>query len=338
MDKSINELCHVSLIRLSVCLCFITGHTLVLSKEAQAGEKGTVTALVENDYFAQRDRNYTNGLRLSYVTPTIEAREFEKRLLGPDDGLTKHRRSYSIGQALFTPDDIFTADPQPNDHPYAGYLFGEYALVAEHKQTIEIFTVEFGLVGPWAQGEETQNLFHRHTGREVAEGWDHQIDNEPALTLSYDRKLPPVLDFDAGLLEIDMSPSFGGSLGNVRTHAQAGLSIRIGSNLPTDYGPARIRPSLTGAGYFSSEQPISWYAFGGIQGRAVVHSIFLDGSLFDDTPPGVNSEPFVSDIQTGLAVQIAGVQFAWTYVFRSERFEGQEGSDRFGAVSLSFKL
>ena len=313
---------------------FVSGMVL-FPYAAEAADKGTLTVLLENDYFAQRDRNYTNGIRVSYVTPKRSVSEFEKGLLGKDDGLSHYRRSYSLGQAMFTPDDIFTPEPQINDHPYAGYLFGEYALISERQDNVEILTVEFGIVGPWALGEEAQNFFHKSTGRELAEGWEHQIDNEPALNISYDRKLPPIVDLGAGPINVDLSPSFGGTLGNVRTHAQAGLTMRIGSHLPTDYGPARIRPSLTGAGYFSSAQPISWYAFAGVQWRAVAHSIFLDGSLFNDTPPGVNSEPFVGDLQTGLAIQVGRAQFAWTYIFRSERFDTQEGPDRFGAISAS---
>ncbi len=321
--------------KLTNTLLIILIFLILFPSDSQGADRGTLTVLLENDYFAQRDRNYTNGIRVSYVTPPKSVTQFEMDLLGKDDGSTRYRRSYSLGQALFTPDDIFTPEPQVNDHPYAGYLFGEYALISERKQNVEILTIEFGVVGPWALGEEAQNFFHKNTGRKLAEGWENQINNEPVFNISYDRKLPPVLEVGAGPINVDFSPSFGGTLGNVRTHAQAGLTMRIGSHLPTDYGPARIRPSLTGAGYFSSSQMMSWYAFAGIQGRAVAHSIFLDGSLFDDTPPGVDSEPFVSDLQTGLAIQLGRTQFAWTYIFRSERFDTQEGPDRFGAISMS---
>ena len=135
-------------IRYVFLACAILIHSSVLFQTARAGEKGTLSALVENDYFAQRDRNYTNGLRVSYVTPVIDVSAFEKRLLGKDSGATKYRRSYSVGQALYTPDEIFTSEPQPDDHPYAGHLFGEYALISERDKSIEIVTLEFGLVGP----------------------------------------------------------------------------------------------------------------------------------------------------------------------------------------------
>ncbi|MBK8542978.1 MAG: DUF2219 family protein [Caulobacteraceae bacterium] len=52
--------------------------------------------------------------------------------------------------------------------------------------------------------------------------------------------------------------------------------------------PAHI-PSLAGAGYFTPRDNFSWYVFAGIEGRAVAHNIFLDGSLFRDDDPSVSS-------------------------------------------------
>ena len=96
--------------------------------------------------------------------------------------------------------------------------------------------------------------------------------------------------------------------------------------------------SPAGAGYFTPRDNFSWYVFVGIEGRAVAHNIFLDGSLFRDEDPSVSSNTFVSDLQAGLVVQVLQTQIAFTYVERAEEFEEQTDPQRFGAVSISRKF
>jgi lipid A 3-O-deacylase len=78
-------------------------------------------------------------------------------------------------------------------------------------------------------------------------------------------------------LEFDVIPHFGGSLGNVFTYAAAGFTVRLGSDLDQDFGP-RIRPSLPGGGYFRAQKGFNWYLFAGLEGRAGLRNIFLDGN------------------------------------------------------------
>ncbi len=62
--------------------------------------------------------------------------------------------------------------------------------------------------------------------------------------------------------------------------------LRFGRNLEADYGPNRIRPSLSGTSYFNAdylEDPFGFYVYVGAQGRAVAQNIFLDGNTFRDS-------------------------------------------------------
>ena len=102
-----------------------------------------------------------------------------------------------------------------------------------------------------------------------------------------------------------------------------------------DFGPPRIRPSLPGSGYFRLQKDFNWYLFAGLEGRAVLQNIFLDGNTFSDSH-SVNKKLFVGDLQAGLTAQWARFQFSYTQIFRTREFEGQGSADIFGALSLSY--
>ena len=302
---------------------------------------GTWTFVWENDYFANTDRNYTNGVRLSYIsgfkTPNGVSRFVSRRLLGADDD-AGIRRGFAIGHSIFTPQDISATAPLPDQHPYAGWLYGEYSVVVEQRDIIDQFSLQVGVVGPAAGGEFVQNNWHELIGAQNVNGWDNQIGNEPGIVLSYERKMRALKSIDRNGLSADVTPSYGVSFGNIYTHARAGLTFRLGSDLRNDYGPPRIRPSLAGGGYFSPRDRFSWYVFAGAEGRAVAHNIFLEGSLFREGDPSVDKHVLTGDFQAGLVMQVRRIQVAYTYVYRTEEFATQDGAQQFGAVSISGKF
>lgn len=304
-------------------------------------DSGTFTFVWENDYFANTDRNYTNGLRISYLSgfkqPNGVSRWVADNILGADEN-TGVRRGFAVGQSIFTPQDTAASEPLPDQHPYAGWLYGEYSVVVEQQNIIDQFTLQGGVVGPSAGGEFVQNNWHDLIGGEPVNGWDNQIDDEPGFVVSYERKHRALMKGGDTEFGFDVTPSYGFSAGNVHTHVRAGLMLRVGADLKNDYGPPRVRPSLAGGGYFSPRDRFSWYVFAGAEGRAVAHNIFLDGSLFRNGDPSVDSNVLVGDFQAGLVLQVRRFQLAYTNVFRTKEFTTQEGAQQFGAVSFSVKF
>ena len=304
-------------------------------------DRSTWSFVWENDYFAGTDRNYTNGLRIAYLSGLKEPKGFSKYLarsvLGLDEN-ARVRQGFAVGHSIFTPEDTEVVAPLPDQHPYAGWLYGEYALVAQERRRVHQLTFQAGVVGPAAQGEWVQNNWHDLINGDPVNGWDNQIENEPGFVLSYDRRFRAIYEFNASSFGFDVTPSLGASVGNVHTRARAGLTLRVGNDLGNDYGPARVRPSLAGAGFFSPADDFSWYVFLGVSGSAVAHNIFLDGSLFRDNDPSVDSRVLIGDIQAGLAVQVRRVQIAYTFIERTKEFETQSDHQEFGAVSISVKF
>lgn len=127
------------------------------------------------------------------------------------------------------------------------------------------------------------------------------MENELGINLFYEQARRLNKNIFLNSLEYDVIPHFGGSLGNVFTYAAAGLTVRIGPDLDEDFGSPRIRPSLPGGGFFRSKKGFNWYLFAGIEGRLILHNIFLDGNTFSSSH-SVDKKLWVGDLQAGLAI------------------------------------
>ncbi|MBR9970867.1 lipid A deacylase LpxR family protein [Magnetospirillum sulfuroxidans] len=317
---------------------------------AQAGDAYRFTLLEENDsLYADSDQHYTQGLRLSVLSPALARQDgwndaFDLMAgLGPvfitGEAASARRISLFLGQSIFTPQDTARVDPDPDDRPYGGWLYAGVGLLQEtDRHMLEQLELAVGVVGPAALGRQAQNDYHQFINIAEANGWGGGIQTEPGLMLSYERlwRVPLAGDGDNG---VDIVPQLGATLGNVFTYAGGGALLRAGRNLRGDYGPARIRPGLTGTDYFDDDHldgALGFYFFAGIQGRAVGRNIFLDGNSFRQSPR-VDKNIFVGDVQ-------AGVSLFWSNDFhmtvsavrRSREFEGQNSPDVIGTATLGF--
>ena len=93
----------------------------------------TVNLYVENDLFSETDQDYTSGIRMSWVSPDladyIESDELPSWVKSINKRLTFFHRSHeglqrnvivSVGQQIYTPQDLNRTDLIEDDRPYAG--------------------------------------------------------------------------------------------------------------------------------------------------------------------------------------------------------------------------
>ena len=300
-----------------------------------------------NDIFGGSDRHFTHGTRFSALSPDGEVPHFiesaAKALpLFPNDG--NLRITYSLGQEIFTPERIEERELIEDDRPYAGWTYLGIGLTSENGDQLDTLELNAGMIGPASLADKTQIEYHKLIDVQVPEGWENQLHNEPGVVLYYERKWRnlweanisslPVLDE----LAFDLTPHLGGALGNVYTYGAGGVTLRIGEDLPDDYGPPRLRPALPGSDYFRPDDWFGWYFFAGFEGRAVLRNIFLDGNTFRDSH-SVDKYPLVGDLQAGLAVMLGErVRLAYTHLWRTKEFREQDAPDQFGTLSLSVRF
>jgi hypothetical protein len=306
-----------------------------------------LNAKFENDMFGGgTDRHFTHGTGISCLTSPIhwivKAAEklpwftFEKSQGGTTD--LQARGSLSLGQNIYTPEDITREELIKGDRPYGGWLYAGFGLVANQgSRRFDKIELTLGVIGPWSLAETVQVNWHSLFGLREPRGWDNQLNNEAAVNLFYeqawrfDRR-----GFISGL-DYDILPHFGGALGNVFIYPAAGITLRVGSDLQDDFGPPRIRPSLPGGGIFRTRTGFNWYLFAGVEGRVVLRNIFLDGNTFSDSH-SVDKKILVGDLQTGIALQYKRLRVAYTQIFRTKEYDAQDRPDCFGALSISYQF
>ena len=88
------------------------------------------------DLFSDTDRNYTNGVKISLISPDlisfVESGKlpewslkyiYKLPFINDPDPALKRKVEFSIGQNMYTPADISRSDLIVNDRPYAGWTY-----------------------------------------------------------------------------------------------------------------------------------------------------------------------------------------------------------------------
>ena len=306
------------------------------------GKKRYFTFTTENDlYGAGTDQNYTNGLRLGWFKarqkPPGITEEFEKILPFLDINETTSV-AYSLGHNIYTPDAVESPFQDPNDRPWAAFLYGSMAMVTLEANHIDEYELTLGVVGPMALGEPIQRTWHKLVDSTNPSGWDNQLSNEPGLILSWQRRWPQAWYADMDDLFVSFMPHAGATVGNIYTYANAGGTVKLspGANRWGDK-PLRVRPAIPGTGYFRASDKLSWELFFGLDGRAVARNIFLDGNTFTSSH-SIDKKPLVADANVGVALTYGHTRLSYTLVYRTKEFDGQNNEDIFGAVSIGYNF
>lgn len=317
----------------------------------------TFTFLFENDLFGDTDAQYTNGIKLSWLSPDLKNLEtasavpdwllrivrglnaFEHRIV--QDDTRQFNIGVALGQMMFTPEDTQSRALVVDDRPYAGWLYGTLSFVSKTDDVADTLDLQLGVIGPASLAEQAARLVHDIRDLPKHRGWDNQIENEPGVLVYYERKWRVFRTTLVTDVEFDFITHAGGAVGNVAAYLATGGEARIGWRLPHDFGTSLIRPGgdanaptvvSQGSGIAHA---LGVYAFAGVGGRAVGRDIFLDGNTFKDSHD-VDKKHFVGDLVVGASIVFRGTKLSYAQVFRTREFDGQDRKHNFGSISLSW--
>ncbi len=320
---------------------------------------------IENDTFVKgnsTDEWYTNGVRINW-SPVADkfGLPFDGaiiNLLGSGLCVGTHTgirpTTYFIGQNMYTPNKIADPNPQPNDRPWAGWLYlgKKYQVIGKASATPVLRSLEgsIGVLGPKSYAEQTQKMVHDIFHATTPQGWDNQISGRMTLSLNYLEKMKFGSEIADAIFE------YGGNVGNVMNYANSGLTFRVGHNL-CDFGvstiPVTVQSQLhynstdnqpaanpskgdTGCDEKEMQRKLSFYGFAGLGIKAVASNVFIDGR----TKNGVSSismRPFVYDLNAGLTIRKNAWAFSYIFVRRSKEFDGGvEHPHKFGSIAVSW--
>lgn len=196
--------------------------------------------------FGHTDRWYTNGTRYSW---TYRANDPDSTLGRMGAAIGKYAMridqtptlTYTVGQTMYTPRDITVATFQPDDRPWAAFLY--LGVTGSHNDGEGSFStadLKLGWTGQPALGEFTQETVHRVIGSPRPAGWAHQIEPRLGVQLSYAKV--HLLAQDILKDRVGLQVGWGGALGSLRNYANANATVVVG-NLAT-YGGKRTPPLL----------------------------------------------------------------------------------------------
>jgi lipid A 3-O-deacylase len=320
-----------------------------------AGRAEGFRFLFENDMFsghrslnrnAESDRWYTNGLKF---IATECPRKPEPRLGGaPMSGLAEfflgasHQFGYTVGQLIYTPENLDLVQPQPTDRFWGGYAYvGSVAQGTRADGNIETLEVDVGVLGPLSLAEEAQTLIHKVRKFNIPQGWGNQLRTEPTLNAHYLRMYggghkPELIK---GHLKGDVVPHYGVAIGTVFNYVHGGATFRIGDNLDAAPAGSIEIPSLGGVQPYKKR----WNVFLRVDLRITAYNAFIDGGMFrgDPHPTQVELRPLTYMLNRGLSFETDDWRFTILFNRRSREFNNLPGSrsvHSFGTINFEYKF
>lgn len=336
-------------ILLSLNLYCLAEDTSLEDNASPSPDYNNFTVYWENDFFTGTDRDYTNGIKLTWSSSFDELKKSNipawsdpvYRILpfikGSESTLAF---SLSIGQDIYTPHDTNSPDLIVDDRPYAGYTYIAAGFHSRRDVQKNTWEIQIGIVGPASYAETVQNAAHDFTGNDRAKGWKNQLNNEITIDATYESQWRAWSSRSYSNFAFDLIPHLGARIGTVNTYLNWGVELRMGWNLPNDFGSCPIRAGCEISPPFSMDGIISssLHLFISTDGKIIAHDIFLDGNNFRDSH-SVNKKPLVGEFVYGITWQLNEFKITYSIIFRSKQFDTQLASKHdYGSLNLSYSF
>lgn len=243
------------------------------------------TVTVDNDLFrpgTNTDRWYTNGV---HVAGSYKLAHTPKVLHGWQDFWTRMFESgncatvsMAAGQNMYTPRRINVAAAQPFDRPWGGFLYGGLGAYrfeprrGEEAGFHDAVDLKVGAIGPASLAEEAQTQWHKLIGSPQPLGWANQLRPQLGVQAGFRRTIRHI---DEGLWRLHSF--YGGTLGNTRTQAVAGVTLHIagGGHVFSDSDEGDFAPLD-----FNNRSGGHIGGFIQLQGKHVAYNRFITGPTF----------------------------------------------------------
>ena len=294
----------------------------------------------ENDMYFGRDYDYTAGLRLSTLyhikNPLKNIYDFSPLNFGGADTY----RSFALVHQIYTPKNKEVSYLIKDDRPYAGWTYFEVGIHKSSKTHLRSLNVKLGIVGPLAGAEANQNYLHNAIGAQHVNGWDNQLHNEPGFNLKYTHKWR--FRYDEGkFLQSSFIPFSELELGNISTKATTGFSMRIGKNIPKDFGVSSIDiggedgiPSYEES-LLSKKQDWSFSLNMNAAASMVAWDIFLDGNTDGDSH-SVKKEEIIGYVGAGFSIRYKNFIIDFVRIYNTRKFNSEDKGQNTGSLIFSW--
>lgn len=220
----------------------------------------------DNDVFFSMDYYYTNGIKFSYVHPTLQL----SRIMQITIPYRKRSLNYygmHLVQNMYTPTRLDLEEVLVGDRPFASYLYlGFFKTTFDDTKMIKIHSgFDMGMLGPTSLGGLIQTTMHSTEPT----GWVNQIGND--VVLSYHAMI------EKGILEkgiLTWLVSGGGIAGTLYNNLYISTTIMAGKQQPYFSGKGLQ------CGTNITTQGLQYNVFAGLKTTVVGYDATLQGGVF----------------------------------------------------------
>jgi hypothetical protein len=297
---------------------------------------GAYTIRFENDFLLGTDRGYTGGLMLGWSSKEY-GNHGDVPLLGwiPIPGKSGRTSSstLTLGQGVYTPDNLASPAPIEGDRPYAGLLHltvGARFRTARQQQTFE---TTVGLVGPSSLAKSSQDLIHKLAPAREHQGWESQLRDEAIFqgTFEYDWKALVVGSREG--FKLELIPHYKAGLGTLSTFLGLGGQVRAGWNLSDDFGMDLPKPGGLRTLTPSEGKGAGLEIYLAADRMRVIRNLLLDGNTFE-VSHRVKREPFTSAFLVGLNLRLGRIHIGHEYVRWTKRYRTEAQGHAYSSFTL----
>lgn len=278
--------------------------------------------------FYGQDRYYTNGLFIYFRHATDQQKLGEK--------LEKLTYEITAGQKMYNPISGYRPNPQTQDRPFAGYLYGGASVNLFYKSERILKTgIEVGTVGPKALGEDAQKLLHDIVGFYEIDGWQYQIKNETAVNLS--AQYTQLLHRNANK-NTDFSFEGYANIGTTFSGAGAGILFRAG-NINQLFNSNYYNASINNNSKTEKLVKNELFFYAKPQLNYVAYDATVQGSMFNnDSPVTFKTKPLVFAQQLGINYSTPRFTFDFGLIFKSKEIKSTAKAHQYGSISMLYRF
>lgn len=286
----------------------------------------------------QSDRHYSNGAGFAFTYQPQWADDLADGLGLAANGTAA---GFIAAQEIYTPNDILRTVPETDDRPYTGYLRGGLFWQRERQNQLDHVQLDLGIIGDSSLAEETQLEVHRIFDADRPNGWDYQQPDYIAANLTYRRTARidlPALPLGESSPDWQLLPYGEVLAGSVYVTAGLGGTVRIGWNLPNDFGPSRLDAPGSFTAVPERNSGLSVYGFARGEGRYVAWNALLARDIDRSGGQDITPKEFVAEGELGVALayrwDATEIELAYSQTYLTHEFEEQRQEDGFGRVAL----
>ena len=278
----------------------------------------------DNDYFASRDQDYTQGYNFELVSPALRHNPINQLLLKPKRSESQY--GISIEHIGFTAFNIGSPSIQYGDRPFAAaIMLKSFIIVTDTIHTSRwTSSLNLGLIGPGAFGKEMQVTIHEATGNTIPQGWQNQIRND--VVLNYELRYEKQLFRYTNVFSLQSNTTL--RIGTLFSNASIGLNTTFGIiNVP--FASLKTKKRFAFYGY---AQPIL---------NVIGYDATLQGGLFNTkspyTIPQNQMERLTVQVDYGIVLQTQTLFLEYSRALITREFESGTSS-KWGGIKIGFKL